>query len=90
MKKKGYHFCTIQTDGVGVSICFQKDGLTNVDKHMKRVERLPQSLEDLNTDQMVDYRNRKLVGGDPGKQSSIYLMDEQHKHQDSAEQKARI
>ena len=26
MKMKGYEFKTIQTDGIGVSICFQKSG----------------------------------------------------------------
>jgi len=80
MRKKGYHFCTIQTDGIGVSICFQKDGLTTKDKHMKRLECSPKSLEDLDVDEMIKYQKRKLVGGDPGKQSSLYLMDEQKNH----------
>jgi hypothetical protein len=31
MKMKGYEFKTIQTDGIGVSICFQKSG-KNTDK----------------------------------------------------------
>jgi len=80
MKKKGYHFCTVQTDGIGVSICFQKDGLTSKDKHMKRLECTPKSLEDLDTDEIIKYQSRKLVGGDPGKQSCIYMMDDQKNH----------
>jgi hypothetical protein len=76
MKHKGYHFCTVQTDGIGVSICFQKDGLTMRQKHEVFEEQF-KTLETLNMCEMSAYLQRKLVGGDPGKQSSLYLMDEQ-------------
>lgn len=76
MRKKGYHFRSIQTDGVGVSICFQKDGLTYHEKRLKIEEQVPKMLNDLTSDEILTYQHKKLIGGDPGKQSCIYLMDE--------------
>ena len=80
MKKKGYHFRSIQTDGVGVSICFQKNGMTFKEKHLKGIEQPLKSLEDLDPNEIMRYRDKKLVGADPGKQSSIYMIDEQKNH----------
>jgi len=73
MKHTGYHFCTIQTDGIGASICFQKDGLTMRQKKEVHDEQI-KSLEKLD---VIRYQQKKLVGGDPGKRSSLYLMDEE-------------
>lgn len=80
MKKNGYHFGTLQTDGIGVSICFQKNGLTYQEKHTRQLEQPFKLLEQLTDSDRLKYQNRKQIGGDPGKQSSIYLMDhEKHR-----------
>ena len=79
LKMKGYHFCSLQTDGVGVSVCFQKDGLSYKEKHSRLKEPPSLLLEDLTETELLMLQNKKLIGADPGKQSSIYLMDQSQK-----------
>jgi len=77
MRIAGYHFSTLQTDGVGVSICFQKNGLTQAEKKISVEATEPKHLEDLNQQELALCQGRHLVAGDPGKQSAIYLMNDQ-------------
>ena len=76
MKKKGYHFETLQTDGVGVSICFQKNDLSYAEKKKKKQPYELKHLEDLDDQEIDVCLKRKLVSGDPGKQSAIFMMDD--------------
>ena len=80
MRKKGYHFCSIQTDGVGVSICFQKDGLSIQERHLGIIQETPKMLEDLTPLDIQRYKSKTLIGCDPSKQSAIYMMDQSKKH----------
>lgn len=79
LKKKGYHFESIQTDGIGVSICYQKNGLSYAEKKTKREKCDPMYLDELNNIDLAKCQNRKIVTADPGKQSSVYLMNDQKK-----------
>ena len=82
MKMKGYEYKTIQTDGIGVSICFQKigrkyqhfDPINTEDNNTD-----PPYLDELSEEDLEKCKRRKLVADDPGKQSMAYMMDEDHK-----------
>jgi hypothetical protein len=71
MKMKGYEYKTIQTDGIGVSICFQKIGhkfnQTNIDKDDTYIN-------DLSDEDLKLCKKKKLIGIDPNKQSLVYMM----------------
>lgn len=75
MKLKGYEFKTIQTDGVGVSICFQKIG-----KKYRENQNLGEEddlyITDLDNEEIEKCKTKKLVAIDPNKQSMVYMMDE--------------
>lgn len=79
MRMKGYEYKTIQTDGIGVSICFQKVGRRyhTSDSPLIQEDPIPY-LDELNEADLNVCRQRKLVGVDPGKQSLVYLMDQDH------------
>jgi RNase P subunit RPR2 len=74
MKMKGYHFESLQTDGIGVSICFQKNGLSDAEKKKKTTTYEPMHLNELDEKDLSLCRNKKLVVGDPGKRS-LQLLD---------------
>ena len=61
MKMKGYHFESLQTDGVGVSICFQKDGLTKAEKNHKLQTYDPMHIDELSENDLSLCLNKKLV-----------------------------
>ena len=75
MKLKGYEFKTIQTDGVGVSICFQKVG-----KKYKENQNVGEEddlyITDLDSQEIEQCKTKKIVAIDPNKQSMVYMMDE--------------
>lgn len=77
MKMKGYLFKTIQTDGVGVSICFQKIGKHKskalVKEELKRSEMY---ITDLSDKERLICQEKKILGGDPGKSNLIYFIDD--------------
>ena len=74
MKMKGYEYKTIQTDGIGVSICFQKIGhkfnQTNIDKDDTYIS-------DLSDEDLKLCKKKKIVSSDPNKQSLVYMMDDE-------------
>ena len=74
MKMKGYEFKTIQTDGIGVSICFQKIGhkfnQSNIDKDETYIN-------DLSDEDLKLCKKKKIVSIDPNKQSLVYMMDDE-------------
>lgn len=76
LKMKNYEFKTIQTDGIGVSICFQKIGKKYKEKEQN--EDNEQYLTELNEKDLFECKNKKLVAIDPNKNSLVYLMDEKH------------
>ena len=78
MKKKDYEFKSIQTDGIGVSICFQKIGITTKDKK-ECIEEDQYYLSDLTVEELNLCRKRKIIGIDPGKQNLVYMIDENKK-----------
>jgi hypothetical protein len=81
----GYNFYhQIQTDGISVSLLFvnekeqqrlgksrTKNLITNPPKNIF------QELENLSDDQIQDYKQRNVVGCDPGKRSIVYMVDTQ-------------
>jgi len=79
MKKKGYQFQSIQTDGVGASICFQKIGRSKYHKDKDPNKDPNIYVDDLTDEEVVQCLGRKLVGADPGKESLVYLMDDDKK-----------
>lgn len=79
MKKKGYQFHSIQTDGIGVSICFQKNGCQK-NRSTKQIKDTDVYIDDLTEDEIAQCLTRKLVGCDPNKYSLGYFMDDQKKH----------
>ena len=78
MKMKGYHFESLQTDGVGVSICFQKDGLTKAEKNRKLQTYDPMHIDELSENDLSHCLNKKLVSGDPGK-GALQMLDKHGK-----------
>lgn len=75
MNKKGFHFTTIKTDGVGVSICFERDGYdSKKPKHKTEPKEL--YLDELSETDLEVCRSRKLVSGDQGKHDLIRMMDD--------------
>ena len=78
MKIKGYEFKTIQTDGMGVSICFQKSGKKyRENKSEDSEEEL--YINNLSDKDLKECKNKKLFGVDPGKQNLIYMVDKNKK-----------
>jgi len=80
MKMKGYVFKTIQTDGIGASICFQKEGLQKKMGTSKK-ETTPETSEtyltDLSETELSICRTKKLVASDPGKEDLTHMMNDQ-------------
>lgn len=74
MKMKGYEFKTIQTDGISVSICFQKSGKKyRENKNDNDEEEI--YINNLSDKDLKECKNKKLVGIDPGKQNLVYMVD---------------
>ena len=78
-KQKNYRFnYTLQTDGVAVSLLFVHK-LHNGRKTCQQCniggDMSFQYVEDLSTEKLADIQSRKIVGGDPGKYSLVYLAD---------------
>lgn len=78
-KMKDYEFKTIQTDGVGVSICFQK--ITKMSKQEVKIENQKQDkyITDLTEEELELCKKCTLIGGDPGKDNLLFLMNEAKK-----------
>ena len=78
-KQKNYRFnYTLQTDGVAVSLLFVHklhNGRKTCQHCNVDADKSFQYVEDLSTEKLADIQNRKIVGGDPGKYSLIYLAD---------------
>jgi len=75
MKMKGYEFKSIQTDGIGVSICFQKIGITKKEKK-ECIKEDEFYISDLTDEELEKCKKRKIISIDPGKQSLVYMIDE--------------
>ena len=78
LNKKGYEFKTIQTDGFGVSICYQKIG-KNSNQNSEFIEYDDLYITDLDDEEIEKCKKRKLVSIDPGKHSLVYMLDEEKK-----------
>jgi len=78
LNKKGYEFKTIQTDGFGVSICYQKIG-KNSNQNNEYIECDDLYITDLDDEEIEKCKKRKLVSIDPGKHSLVYMLDEEKK-----------
>lgn len=76
MKKKGYEFKTLQTDGVGVSICFQKVGRKYKQEANDIDEDKEMYISDLNSSDLKTCETKTLVSVDPGKLSLVYMLDQ--------------
>ena len=76
MQKKGYQFKSIQTDGIGVSICFQRR--CNKTNPARPEIKIPY-LDELSDQQISDYHQRIIIGCDPGKHDLIHLIDKERK-----------
>jgi len=78
MKMTGYEYKTIQTDGIGVSICFQKSGKKY--KENKSIDDdNDQYITDLSKEDLTKCRSKKLIGIDPGKKDLVYMVNDDKK-----------
>ena len=72
--ENGYKVSTIETDGVGVSIVFQKKATGS-----KKVEQSeltdPKYIDEATEEEKQEIKKRKIVSVDPGKGNMIYLWD---------------
>ncbi len=77
--KKGYHFTSVQTDGIGLSIIFEKDGIkrknTKKNVQMENIK-TDTYLDELGDDELKVIKQRKIVSVDPGKQKLVEMLDE--------------
>ena len=75
MNMNGYEYKTILTDGISVSICFQKSG-----KKYKENKNIDEDNElyinELRDNDLEICKSKKIVTIDPGKNSLIYMLDE--------------
>jgi len=77
MRKTGYVFKSIQTDGVGVSICFQREGhRSNDENNMMESDDSEIYISDLTEREIHECIGKKLIGSDPGKEDLTHLMDD--------------
>ena len=77
MRKRGYHLTSIKTDGVGVSISFERDGSSKYAKKPKDKGETPEHyLDRLSPEDLSRCQGLSLVVGDPGKHDLIRLMNE--------------
>ena len=74
MKMKGYEYKSIQTDGFGVSICFQKVGRKYKEQDNKE-DNDEYYISDLNDNDLKICKGKKIVRIDPGKNSLVYMAD---------------
>ena len=71
LHKRDYNYNTILTDGIGVSIIFQKN---KVEKEKKEDNDL--YLDELDDNDLEIIKKRKIVSIDPGKSNLVYMLDE--------------
>lgn len=75
MKMNGYEYKTILTDGIGVSICFQKSG-----KRYKENKNIDEDndvcIDEICNEDLELCKSKKLVSIDPGKCSLVFMLDE--------------
>jgi hypothetical protein len=75
MKMNGYEYKTILTDGIGVSICFQKSG-----KRYKENKNIDEDndvyFDEICNEDLELCKSKKLVSLDPGKCSLVFMLDE--------------
>ncbi len=80
MRKRGYHLTSIKTDGIGVSISFEREGFSKYGKKPKDngVEH-EHYLDRLSPEDLTRCHGLSVVVGDPGKHDLIRLMNEDGK-----------
>jgi len=75
MKMNDYEYKTILTDGIGVSICFQKSG-----KRYKENKNIDEDndvyIDELCNEDLELCKSKKIVSLDPGKCSLVFMLDE--------------
>ena len=75
MKMTGYEYKTILTDGIGVSICFQKSG-----KRYKENKNIDEDndvyIDELCNKDLEICKSKKLISIDPGKSNMVFMLDE--------------
>jgi len=76
-KKNDYHFTSIQTDGVGVSIIFEKDNIKkkNTKKKGENIK-TDTYLDEISEDDLDILKDRQIVSVDPGKSTLVQMMGE--------------
>ena len=79
MNKKHNEFKTIQTDGIGVSICFQKKGKRYKENSNTESENdINLYINELDKSDLDICKTKKLIGIDPGKLSLVYMTDKEN------------
>lgn len=75
MKMNGYEYKTILTDGIGVSICFQKSG-----KRYKENKNIDEDndvyIDEICNEDLELCKSKKLISIDPGKSNMVFMLDE--------------
>lgn len=75
LNKKGYIYKTILTDGIGVSICFQKIDIKKSNNSNVN-EKDDLYIDDLTDEELEICKSKKIIGIDPNKLSQVYMTDE--------------
>ena len=75
MKKKGFSFDTLLTDGIGVSLIFKRN---NIGKYQlnNNLEDTNKYIDELNETDKNIVKTKKIVAIDPGKKNLIYAMND--------------
>jgi hypothetical protein len=74
MKKKGFSFDTLLTDGIGVSLIFKKNGIGKYQLNNNIIDNNIY-IDELNNEDKEIIKNKKIIAIDPGKKNLIYAMD---------------
>ncbi len=80
--KKDYIMKSFQTDGVGVSICLQKEGSKKSANEAEEDENSFNEIDDLYLDELNDdelkvCQTKKIISVDPGKATLVYMIDKE-------------
>ena len=78
MNIRGYEYKTIQTDGISVSICFQKIKKGRSSPSSRNPERDSDQtpyIDELSEEDLNTCKEKKLIGVDPGKANIVFMVD---------------
>jgi hypothetical protein len=77
MQRKGYEYKTVLTDGIGVSICFQRVGRRYGERDLVEIDGDGGPyIDQLSTSDLETCKSKRLVSIDPGKSNMVFMANE--------------